>query len=138
MIPNLTSQYISYSMAVFSANEIRTFLKRKFLIWFLAQLLHNVSVRLSICYHQNYLSWNLHMYILNFVVKRFWLKVQFLGGMKSFWNFIQFQDAFLYFILSIFFKVPLFPEHKSHQSIVKFFEQLIRGPAQVIIHEHGF
>ena len=25
MNPNLTSQYISYSMAVFSANEIRTF-----------------------------------------------------------------------------------------------------------------
>ena len=28
MIPNLTNQYISYSMAVFSANEIRTFLLR--------------------------------------------------------------------------------------------------------------
>ena len=25
MLPNLTNQYISYSMAVFSANEIRTF-----------------------------------------------------------------------------------------------------------------
>ena len=26
MLPNLTNQYISYSIAVFSANEIRTFL----------------------------------------------------------------------------------------------------------------
>ena len=25
MLPNLTNQYISYSMAIFSANEIRTF-----------------------------------------------------------------------------------------------------------------
>ena len=38
---------------------------------------------------------------------------------------------FYIFILSIFFKVPLFPEHKSHQSIVKVFEQLIRaGPTK--------
>ena len=29
MLPNLTNQYISYSMAVFSANEIRTFLFRE-------------------------------------------------------------------------------------------------------------
>ena len=26
MLPNLTNQYISYSMAIFSANEIRTFI----------------------------------------------------------------------------------------------------------------
>ena len=32
MIPNLTSQYISYSMAVFSANEIRTFLSSSYLV----------------------------------------------------------------------------------------------------------
>ena len=28
MLPNLTNQYISYSMAVFSANEIRTFFSK--------------------------------------------------------------------------------------------------------------
>ena len=33
MLPNLTNQYISYSMAVFSANEIRTFFL-KFPIFF--------------------------------------------------------------------------------------------------------
>ena len=36
MLPNLTNQYISYSMALFSANEIRTFLKS---CWFKRLLL---------------------------------------------------------------------------------------------------
>ena len=31
MLPNLTNQYISYSMAIFSANEIRTFYYRRLL-----------------------------------------------------------------------------------------------------------
>ena len=35
MLPNLTNQYISYSMAVFSANEIRTFLYMYFMPGFL-------------------------------------------------------------------------------------------------------
>ena len=30
MLPNLTNQYISYSMALFSANEIRTFFFQDF------------------------------------------------------------------------------------------------------------
>ena len=32
MLPNLTNQYISYSMAIFSANEIRTFESRSSLL----------------------------------------------------------------------------------------------------------
>ena len=34
MLPNLTNQYISYSMAVFSANEIRTFFVWKYFHFF--------------------------------------------------------------------------------------------------------
>ena len=45
MLSNLTNQYISYSMAVFSANEIRTFSNRN-LYLFGRDLLHN-SVELK-------------------------------------------------------------------------------------------
>ena len=34
MLPNLTNQYISYSMAIFSANEIRTFFHKNHMQFF--------------------------------------------------------------------------------------------------------
>ena len=45
MLPNLTNQYISYSMAVFSANEIRTFfLSITFFLTILFQSLYHTTI----------------------------------------------------------------------------------------------
>ena len=42
MLPNLTNQYISYSMALFSANEIRTF--HLGVVWLATAMIYTRSI----------------------------------------------------------------------------------------------
>ena len=69
MLPNLTNQYISYSMAVFSANEIRTFFKIGGVLFWQRE---NFSSKISWFYNKNHiqvLSVDLKCHFLYIVTK---------------------------------------------------------------------